>query len=292
MRKTCVDIDCACLWENHNGGTKRLFAVHRTSQHTCGSSKQVEGHRKTPTMSDVYQYKHVAVTRRPKAVVFVVVVVSIMTTFLQDDTQCTCYCEGFALTPLPFSSRVRSLEKTTKRRKWTSLSLSDFMEDEEQDGGLTEAGNLIASIGSKTNNRLLSAFGEALRGAGHTWANDWSETTNHLANAAESCRLLANDAKNDDSGMMISSSTVETTPTTTTRVVGPKASKTFYRMADELEEASSIQGCSSIGPPTAIPNLEALCLLFGNIAADKKTDGTIRGAFQDAREHLQVLIRG
>lgn len=103
---------------------------------------------------------------------------------------------------------------------------------------LKRAGDCITSISKTVPNDDCSphfqSAGEALCLAHNGWKVDWVDVTNAFGDASNSFLKLS----------------------TTTK--GTRAGELYELIAQELQDASNIQGCTSIGPPSSVPNLEAI----------------------------------
>lgn len=78
---------------------------------------------------------------------------------------------------------------------------------------------------------LLQSAANSLIEAGNAWATDWEQVTFACADAAEALSIEG-----------------------------------FEQIADELRDISEIGGCSSVGPPSSVPNLEQLQRHFEEMA--------------------------
>jgi len=118
---------------------------------------------------------------------------------------------------------------------------------------LRKAGDSFISISqvfSPSNRNDKDAFqsaGEALLEAHNAWTQEWDDVTVALRNASEFVYKISASRRH---------SPVHTN-------VGELEFELYERIAGELQDASNISGCMSIGPPASVPNFEAVksCLL-------------------------------
>jgi hypothetical protein len=106
-------------------------------------------------------------------------------------------------------------------------------------GTLKKAGDSFVSLSTSLDEPAASCFqsaGDALLQAHDSWTVDWTEVTMALADAATSFSRISDHLSESNSA----------------------ASHLYQKIAQELEDASNISGCTSIGPPSSVPNLEAI----------------------------------
>ena len=92
-----------------------------------------------------------------------------------------------------------------------------------------------ADVDDENTEALLQQAGGALIEAGMQWTQDWGDVTIAMEDAANAFSKLSDDPHNTQ-----------------------ELSDLYSRIADELYDASTIEGCLSIGPPSSVPNLEAI----------------------------------
>ena len=133
-------------------------------------------------------------------------------------------------------------------------SAEDFDEEEKvnplQSAGLSfisasdkSLGMLFYNIGGmdhKEIQALLLQAGTHLVEAGESWTTDWNSVRNSMASASQ--------AFYDISNVFGSANIDESMPLGTL----------FENIGRELEDISSISGCTSVGPPCSVPNLLAV----------------------------------
>ena len=133
-------------------------------------------------------------------------------------------------------------------------SAEDFDEEEKvnplQSAGLSfisasdkSLGMLFYNIGGmdhKEIQALLLQAGTHLVEAGESWTTDWDSVRNSMASASQ--------AFYDISNVFGSANIDESMPLGTL----------FENIGRELEDISSISGCTSVGPPCSVPNLLAV----------------------------------
>ena len=106
-------------------------------------------------------------------------------------------------------------------------------------GSLEKAGDSFVSLSKLLDEPSACSFqsaGDALLQAHDSWTFDWTEVTMALADAATSFSKISDQFSESNSA----------------------ASDLYQKISQELEDASNISGCSSIGPPSSVPNLEAI----------------------------------
>jgi hypothetical protein len=130
-----------------------------------------------------------------------------------------------------------------------TLLATSFSEGEEERNGLVVAGECLLDVSKSA--------GEALIRAGRAWAMDWDEVTEELAEASQDFYKIA--VKNS----------------------------LYESIAQELEDASTIEGCTSVGPPSAVPNLIAIKEHLKEIAEEGGGDSV---PARKAAEALHDLI--
>lgn len=99
------------------------------------------------------------------------------------------------------------------------IFLSSY-DDEKERNGLVVAGELLADVSENA--------GAALIRAGQAWTVDWSEVTEAFEVASQEFYKMVD------------------------------TNKLYESIAEELEDASTIEGCTSVGPPSSVPNLIAI----------------------------------
>ena len=126
------------------------------------------------------------------------------------------------------------------------LNLS--LSDEGGANGLVRAGELLSNVNENA--------GDALIRAGQAWSVDWNDVTVALEDASQVFYTMKDD------------------------------NLLYESIAQELEDASTIEGCISIGPPSSAPNLIAIQDHLEALA-DADEGATV---FREAAEALNGLI--
>ena len=80
------------------------------------------------------------------------------------------------------------------------------------------------------DDQYFRSFGEALIEAHNSWTEDWDDVTDALLVASQSCSKIAD----------------------------CRDSAFYEQIAQQLQDASDISGCVSIGPAASVPNLESI----------------------------------
>jgi hypothetical protein len=126
---------------------------------------------------------------------------------------------------------------------------SSFSEDEEERNGLVVAGECLVDISKDAGGALIRA--------GQAWTVDWGDVTEELAVASQGFYKIVD------------------------------RNCRYESIAQELEDASTIEGCTSVGPPSAVPNLIAIKEHLEEIAEESGGDS---GPARKAAEALDALI--
>jgi hypothetical protein len=132
-----------------------------------------------------------------------------------------------AFSSIQFISRAAARNKTFIAANPTAL------------GSMKNAGDSFVSLSKLLDPPSASSFqsaGDALLQAHASWTVDWAEVTMALADAATSFSRISDQFSESNSA----------------------ASDLYQKISLELEDASNISGCISIGPPSSVPNLEAI----------------------------------
>jgi hypothetical protein len=108
-------------------------------------------------------------------------------------------------------------------------------------GSLKKAGDSFVSLSKSLDGEPAAASsfqsaGDALLQAHYSWTVDWSDVTMALEDAAV-CFFRISDLFSEKNSA---------------------TSELYQKIALELEDASNISCCISIGPPSSVPNLEAI----------------------------------
>lgn len=126
--------------------------------------------------------------------------------------------------------------------------------------GLTEAGEILVT---ESENENLCMAGQALVQSATAWDNEWADVTMGFSEASACFYSLAEEEQES-------------------------CVKDLYTgVADELEDASTIQGCTSVGPPSSIPNLVEIQRLFLDLSSSEHKDLTF---FRNAANAIGRLI--
>lgn len=147
------------------------------------------------------------------------------------------------------------------------FSSSDGNVDDGGGGGggqhLVNAGHYLQaaaeSVGPENyaGPHLLKDAGDSLIDIGRSWSTSWESVTYAADEAAEMFYELS----------MLQEQ--------------PQLQKLYGASCGELKEIASISGCTSIGPPSAVPNLEALSQCFQQAAKFVEESGVV---YQDCRQ--------
>lgn len=116
-----------------------------------------------------------------------------------------------------------------------------FEDQDESKNGLVVAGEVFLS-----SSAIHHEAGGALIRAGQSWTTDWDDVTDAFADASRAFSRLGYDL-----------------------------------IAYELEDASTIEGCTSVGPPSSAPNLIAIKEQFETLDTEE---------FREAARALSELI--
>lgn len=131
----------------------------------------------------------------------------------------------------------------------TYLANSSSENEEEQRNGLVVAGECLLDISSDAGGALIRA--------GRAWTVDWGDVTEELAEASQGFYKIVD------------------------------RNRKYESIAQELEDASTIEGCTSVGPPSAVPNLIAIKERLEEISEEGGGDS---GPARKAAEALDGLI--
>lgn len=138
----------------------------------------------------------------------------------------------------------RSPNKSAQYSPLPLLYLSSWeTKEEEAEGGtidapscLVRAGNLLKGINERA--------GSAICRAGNCWTSDWSEVAEALEDAANAFWEMSK------------------------KGISPKLQNICRSVAQELEDISTIEGCTSVGPVTSVPNWIEIQDYLSSAAAD------------------------
>jgi len=165
-------------------------------------------------------------------------------------------CSSFSLVGLAHISKTR----TTSKVPSLSNIFSQSPETEDLDG-LIGLGNAFLSLADFHDDDLnIVATGESLVRAGQAWTIDWSEVTVSLSEASQALRKLS------------------------------PPIHAYTRIAEQLDDASTIEGCTSIGPMTVIPNLAEIQDIFFKLSQKHEISEEQRSLYTLAGNALNKLL--
>jgi hypothetical protein len=156
---------------------------------------------------------------------------------------------------------------------WTSFSLLYSGASGDYDQGGDTDNDLLSTLPDDDIpiNPLIRAgvqvkfvdvdVGNALIAAGRAWSTDWSVVTESLEEASTILLLLSSSTLSSSSSSSSSdtllAATTKSSSSSTNSVITPAPSllpELWRAIAVELKDISTIEGCSSVGPPSSIPN--------------------------------------
>ena len=188
-------------------------------------------------------------------------------------------CTSVVRQQLPFLwRRPRYLPRS--RPRVTAEAESSFYVNDESGGGshLVNAGQALVlaadAIGFSQSHaipRLLRDAGQSVTEIGQSWSLSWEAVT-YAADDASSCFFALARLQEDQ-----------------------ELNKLYSASASELLAMSGIVGCTSVGPPTALPNLIALSDSLRKIATvvkrveDYKDITILSQSLVEASDHIQTL---
>jgi hypothetical protein len=149
---------------------------------------------------------------------------------------------------------------------WSTNRKAEGGSLEEHPSGMLGVGQAFLELAasSEGGDTDLKSAGQALVRAGQAWTVDWSDVTCALEEASQALQQVAS-----------SNSNLEWT-----------------EIADELYDASSIEGCTSIGPLAISPNLERIQELLMDLCqhCSDESDDQRKELYDRASKALETIL--